>query len=71
MYSRAGGCGAVCQAIRKRDKDLLKSIEILGPIEASLQKIASFYRWQILLKGNSSQSLHQFIHSLFLENIYK
>jgi len=63
--------GAVFHAIKKRDKDLFKSIEILGPIEASLQKIASFYRWQILLKGNSSQSLHQFIHSLFLENIYK
>ncbi|MBW1849072.1 MAG: hypothetical protein JRJ27_18500, partial [Deltaproteobacteria bacterium] len=51
--------GAVFHTIKKRDKDLLKSIEILGPIEASLQKIASFYRWQILLKGNSSQSLHR------------
>lgn len=63
--------GSACNAIRKRKKAFLKSIEILGPIEASLQKIATYYRWQILLKGMSSQSLHQFVHSLFLENIYK
>ncbi len=63
--------GRVCQAIQKRDKTFLTSIEILGPIEASLQKIAAHYRWQILLKGISSQSLHQFVHCLFLERIYK
>jgi primosomal protein N' (replication factor Y) len=67
----AQGLGAACHTIRKREKGLLKSIEILGPIESTLQKIATYYRWQILLKGTSSQYLHQFVHSLFLENIYK
>ena len=63
--------GDICHVIRKRKKTFLKSIEILGPIEASLQKIATYYRWQILLKGISSKSLHLFVHFLFLENIYK
>jgi primosomal protein N' (replication factor Y) len=62
--------GGVCHTLRKK-KNLETSIEILGPIEASLQKIANHYRWQVLLKGSSSQLLHQLIHLLTLEDIYK
>ncbi len=63
--------GKVCEDIRTSNPSMQKTIEVLGPIEASLQKVAKHYRWQILLKGVSSQSLHQLVHSLSLHPLYK
>lgn len=39
----------------------------MGPIEASLTRIAGRYRWQILLKGSNTGALHQFINQLRAE----
>jgi len=63
--------GAMCHAVRKKGKIFLASIEVLGPVEASLQRIAKQYRWQILLKGSTSKSLHQFVRCLYNETIFK
>jgi primosomal protein N' (replication factor Y) len=43
-------------------------VEIMGPIEASLTRIAGRYRWQILLKGLNAKALHQFINQLLSAN---
>jgi primosomal protein N' (replication factor Y) len=40
----------------------------MGPIAASLTKIAERYRWQILLKGMRVKALHQFVSQLLFEN---
>jgi len=36
----------------------------MGPIEASLTRIAQRYRRQILLKGSDTKMLHHFINQL-------
>jgi primosomal protein N' (replication factor Y) len=43
-------------------------LQIMGPIEASLTRIAGRYRWQILLKDSNSGALHQFINQLSSES---
>lgn len=35
-----------------------ESVEILGPSEAPIARIKRYYRWQVLLKGQSSAALH-------------
>ena len=47
------------------DKDKQKNlIQVLGPIEAPIQKIASRFRWQILVKSFSSKALNVLITSM-------
>lgn len=60
--------GNLCYEINRKYKSLSTSIEMLGPIEAPLFKIAKQYRWQILLKGLKVKPLHQFLRTLWLEN---
>ena len=40
------------------------ALEILGPIEAPLARIANQYRWQLLLKGDKVNVLHRFVREL-------
>ncbi|MBW2573909.1 MAG: primosomal protein N', partial [Deltaproteobacteria bacterium] len=40
--------GDLCDTLKNNNHSFLKSVEILGPIEASLPRIAKRYRWQIL-----------------------
>ncbi len=40
------------------------AVEVIGPAEAPLARIRGRYRWQLLLKGRDSQSLHTFVHDL-------
>jgi primosomal protein N' (replication factor Y) len=60
--------GDFCNALKQKNRSLSRSLEILGPIEAPLFKIAKQYRWQILLKGLEVRALHRFLKSLWLEN---
>ena len=60
--------GDLCNTLKQKNKSISKSLEILGPIEAPLFKIAKHYRWQILLKGLEIKPLHQFLNDLWLEN---
>jgi primosomal protein N' (replication factor Y) len=39
-------------------------MEVLGPIEAPLTRIAGQYRWQILIKGHHSNALHAYVRQL-------
>ena len=56
--------GDICQSLKAGDRNYYQSVEIMGPIEASLTRIAQRYRWQILLKGSNTRRLHQFINQL-------
>ena len=60
--------GDLCNTLKQKNKLLSRSLEILGPIEAPLFKIAKKYRWQILLKGLEVRPLHRFLNNLWLEN---
>jgi primosomal protein N' (replication factor Y) len=66
LFSQAIGCQ--CAVLQKTDVSFAKSVEVLGPIEAPLSRIAKHYRWQILLKGSNLGALHQFAHRLLFEN---
>ncbi len=60
--------GDVCFELQNRDKSFKAHVELMGPIEASLPRIAREYRWQILLKGRHVKSLHRFARQLLFEN---
>jgi primosomal protein N' (replication factor Y) len=54
--------------LRSQNPVLYRSIEILGPIEASLPRIAQFFRWQILLKSVRTKALHDFAGRLMADH---
>jgi primosomal protein N' (replication factor Y) len=60
--------GDLCRALKTTHPSLYGSLEIMGPLEAPLTKIAKRYRWQILLKGVSVKALHKFIGQLLSQN---
>ncbi len=60
--------GNLCDVLLKNDTQLKKHIEILGPVEAPLPKIARRYRWQVLLKSQKVKSLHRLLYRLLFEN---
>jgi primosomal protein N' (replication factor Y) len=44
------------------------AVQVLGPIESSLAKVAGRFRWQILLKCTSAATLHRFLSLLMSEH---
>jgi primosomal protein N' (replication factor Y) len=60
--------GDRCRTLKTSNSSLYGSVEIMGPIESSLTKVARRYRWQILLKGRYARALHQFASQLLAEN---
>jgi primosomal protein N' (replication factor Y) len=60
--------GKACHHLRSQNPVLYRSIEILGPIEASLPRIAQFFRWQILLKSVRTKALHDFAGRLMADH---
>jgi len=43
-----------------------RNLDVLGPIEAPLTRIADQYRWQLLVKGEKVHLLHHFVRTLLL-----
>jgi primosomal protein N' (replication factor Y) len=60
--------GEKCKELKNRERRFDRTIEILGPLEAPLARIANRFRWQILLKSPEVKTLHDFIHRLVSEN---
>ena len=60
--------GEICRQLQRHSKEFARSVEILGPIEAAVTKIAGRYRWQLLTKGSGVRSLHRFARALMAEN---
>jgi len=63
--------GNLCNTLKNNNKSFIKTIEVLGPIEAPLPRIAKQYRWQILLKSLSVKELHSLIHLMMFRNSSK
>ena len=60
--------GDLCQSLKAGQGTQYQGIDIMGPIEASLTRIARRYRWQILLKGLNTRVLHQFVNHLMRDH---
>jgi primosomal protein N' (replication factor Y) (superfamily II helicase) len=60
--------GDICKKIQKKDKTFLNLIQILGPVESPISRISSMFRWQLLIKGKTFSSLHNFTKKLFYNN---
>jgi primosomal protein N' (replication factor Y) len=60
--------GVRCQSLKAGEGARYQSIDIMGPLEASLARISGRYRWQILLKGSKFGALHQFMNQLMSDH---
>jgi len=65
--NQAQTTGDVCNRI-KSESGHFQSIQIMGPAEAAITRVAKQYRWQILLKSVNTPVLQQFIRKLLFEN---
>jgi primosomal protein N' (replication factor Y) len=68
VRQHAESIGGFCNELKADSRSVFKTVEVLGPIEASLPRIAKRFRWQILLKALSAKLLHRFVHQLLFEN---
>ncbi|RJQ69994.1 MAG: primosomal protein N' [Desulfobacteraceae bacterium] len=50
--------------LKIRQHRAFAALDLLGPIEAPLQRIADHYRWQLLIKHPRTDLLHQFVRLL-------
>ena len=61
---QAEALGAQCRALQAADPARVEALQLLGPIEAPLARIAGRYRWQILVKSRHAAALHRFVDRL-------
>ncbi|MDZ7833411.1 MAG: primosomal protein N' [Desulfobacterales bacterium] len=66
--THAAAIGEKCRKLKQSAPAFQNTIQVFGPIEAPLSRIANRYRWQILLKSAYTKPLHEFIRSLIFEN---
>jgi primosomal protein N' (replication factor Y) len=57
----------LCNKLHRAGKDF-NLVDVLGPIEAPLARIADHYRWQLLLKSSQPRVLHRFVHCLLFSD---
>ncbi|MDY6853792.1 MAG: primosomal protein N' [Thermodesulfobacteriota bacterium] len=60
----ADDLGKISRDFLLNDGNYHRSIEILGPVVSPIERLKGKYRWQILLKGKKSNSLHVFAGQL-------
>ena len=60
--------GDLCLNLQSSPTPSFTAVTVLGPIEASLPRIAEHYRWQILLKCENARTLHDFMGRLMAEH---
>ncbi|MFZ2634298.1 MAG: primosomal protein N' [Desulfosalsimonadaceae bacterium] len=66
--STAEAMGGMCDGLKAENSEFNQWIEVLGPIEAPLSRIAGRFRWQVILKSANVTLLHQFARRLVFEN---
>ncbi len=60
----AEAIGRQCQLLRSSGEGEAAAVEIMGPIEAAVSRIAGQHRWQILLKAIHAGTLQRFVDRL-------
>lgn len=66
--TQAEELGRLCRKLQKGGKENFRQVQILGPIEAPVTRIAGRHRWQILLKAPAADSIRQMLTCLISEN---
>ena len=64
---QAQDLGAACRRLIAGAPGQARSVEVMGPIESPMARIAGRYRWQILLKSGSTAALHELARRLQVE----
>jgi primosomal protein N' len=59
----------ICRRLKRERIDFADKIELLGPIEASIFRMAKHYRFQMILKCRESGLLHNFTERLRQEGL--
>lgn len=62
--AHARALGERCRQLLADDGPFRGTVQVMGPIEAPLARIANYHRWQILIKSPSIAGLHRFVHEL-------
>lgn len=65
---QAEDLGRLCHQVQKSGEEGFRAIQILGPIEAPVTRIAGRYRWQILLKAPSAEPIRQMLYRMLCQN---
>ncbi len=60
--------GKMCDALKNENSDYKQWIDLLGPIEAPLSRVANRFRWQLIVKSEGVDLLHRFVRTLIFEN---
>jgi primosomal protein N' (replication factor Y) len=60
--------GVQCHGLKTLKPESFRTIEVMGPIESPLPRIAGNFRWQILLKCSGVGPLHRFVRELMMDN---
>ncbi|ABW65835.1 replication restart helicase PriA [Desulfosudis oleivorans] len=66
--ARAREAGDCCTALKNSAPAVFGAVEVLGPVEAPIHKLASRYRWQILLKSRSAAAVKSFAARLLAQD---
>jgi primosomal protein N' (replication factor Y) len=66
--AHAGLLGDLCRKLKSAHPVAFDAVALMGPIEASLPRIAEYYRWQIFLKCENLKILHEFMGRLLAEH---
>lgn len=64
----AQNLGQLCREKLKNNNGFLNHIEIMGPIESPVYKIANHFRWQMIVKSRKIKKLHQFVREMTSDN---
>jgi len=64
---QAEALGQSCRRLTGAEASFAADIQVLGPIEASLARLADRFRWQILLRGRDAGVLHRFTRRLIFD----
>ena len=59
----------ICLQLKRDNPDFAEKIELLGPIEAPIFRVAKCYRFQMILKCSHSTLLHGFTERLRIEGL--
>ncbi len=58
----------MCDALKKQNSDFQQWVDVLGPIEAPISRMANRFRWQMIVKSEGIDLLHRFVRTLIFEN---
>ncbi len=64
----ARNLGDLCLNLTTDAKGCFSTVEVLGPVESPITRIANYHRWQILLKNQNIRILQKFTRQLLSDN---